>query len=260
MSYSPNNDFYLEVARGNVSGMSIVHKFGRNGSASTTLSAVSGAGVYMMPTSAVTLEAVSSSAQDNSAGAGARSLTIEGLDSSFNEISETLTMNGTSATSATSNSFIRVDRAYVASAGTYATLSTKFSHVGTITVRESGGGSTWTTLPVISANFGIGESEIACYTVPTGKTAYVLSTNITIEKSKTVDVYFMNRQSADDTTAPYSAMRILQHFVGLGDGAVHKPHAPIGAFPAKTDICFFAKTSAGTTAISVDFEILLIND
>jgi hypothetical protein len=69
---------------------------------------------------AAQLELTSTDADDtDTTGNGARSVTIEGLDANYAEISETVDMNGQTADagSTTTASFLRVNRMYVATAG-----------------------------------------------------------------------------------------------------------------------------------------------
>ena len=122
MTFVPNRNFYAEVAKGNVPKHSLVHKFGAH-TLTTTLEPICFSGFYRTPTTATALEFVSSSTNDTSAGTGAREVTVIGLDSSWNEVSQTVTTNGTTAV-ALSTDLIRLYRWYVSSSGTYATQTT----------------------------------------------------------------------------------------------------------------------------------------
>lgn len=66
-----SSDFLTEVALGRVPGFSVVHKFGRNSSIGSSFEPVTASGVYQTPTSAASLEVVSSSATDENPSAGA---------------------------------------------------------------------------------------------------------------------------------------------------------------------------------------------
>ena len=67
-------------------------------------------------TSAQTISIASDNTNDTSAGTGARTLRITGLDSSYGEIEEIISLNGTS-TVTTSLSFLRINRIIVDSVG-----------------------------------------------------------------------------------------------------------------------------------------------
>ncbi len=180
-----SRDFYLEVQKGNIPFHSIVHKFGLNNSLSASWSVVSSSGLYQVPTTAQALEIVSTSANDTAAGSGARTVFFQGLDANFVLQSETVTMNGLTPVPLV-NTYIRGFRAYVFTSGTYASLTAP-SHVGTITIQGSGSGVKWVVIPIIGT-FPSGQSAVAVYTIPAGKTGYILSKIATVESNKPVDL------------------------------------------------------------------------
>ena len=61
-------------------------------------------GIWVAPTAAMTVNIVSSSTADASAGTGAGTLSVTGLNGSYVEVTETVTLNGTTAVT-TSNSY-----------------------------------------------------------------------------------------------------------------------------------------------------------
>ena len=159
-TYEP---FELQVSRGQIAMHERFCPFGFNdtiGSSAETIWSVGG--TYTFPSTATAVTVVSASANDDGspAGTGAQTVTIEGLDSSYAEVSETVTMNGTSAVT-TTQTFLRINRAYVATAGSTG------SNVGAITIANT----TPTTLASIAATAGIAEQCV--YTVPAGYTAYI---------------------------------------------------------------------------------------
>jgi hypothetical protein len=156
-------DRELEISRGLVTGHISVNKFGRNPDIDIGTEDIWGTGgTWVAPTSATTVAVVSSSASDTSAGTGARTLTIEGLDGSYNQISETLTLNGTTPVN-TANSYFIVHRILVATVGSGGI------NAGTITTAWTGGGTP--TGPSIT--IGKGQTQFCIYQVPSGYTGYV---------------------------------------------------------------------------------------
>lgn len=259
MSYSPSSDWFIEVAKGNISGHSFVHKFGRNDSVGTTMVPVCEGGIYQTPQigSTVTLAAISTSANDTAAGSGAREITLEYLDSTGAVQTGTIAMNGTTETTATIAGVWRLYRFYVSASGSYASSSTP-SQVGTITIRVAGAGATWGVLGLADTGFGSGQSLVASYTVPLGKTAYLLTSETSVDTGKSVDVMFFARRNATETAAPYSAMRLQNLYSGVTD-SISFEHKTAEAYPALTDIGFMAKTSTGTADVSCEFELLLVD-
>jgi hypothetical protein len=262
MTYISNKDFYIEVSKGNVAGHSIVNKFGRNSVVGTTLSFISISGQYQTPLTATNLEIVSASINDTAAGSGGRKVTIVGLNSSFNEISVEVTLNGTTAV-AVGTQFVRVYRMYISESGSYATISTP-SHNGIITLRTSGGGVTWAIIDTIegtSIGTGIGQTQISGYTIPAGYTGYLLSKNISVEAAKPASVYFFKRENADDVATPFiGTMRLFEQNDGISTPLSVGLKAPIQKLNEKTDVGFFAKVGTGTASVSTEFQILLVQN
>ena len=165
---SADIDFYLAVAKGDFTGYSNVSKFGRNPSVKSAdyETLWDGSNLYPWPTAAETLNVVSTDADDSSSGTGARTVEIEGLDSNWDVLTETVSMNGTTNVT-TTNSFLRVYRVRVVTAG-----STGVNE-GTITCTNTTSSNVIAQISV--DNSGFGQSLMALYTVPAGKTAYLIN-------------------------------------------------------------------------------------
>lgn len=254
-------DFMIEVAKGNVPGHVYVHKFGRNSSVSTSLVPVCSGGEYVTPTTAVSLEFVSGSAADALDDVGMHSLNVQGLDENWDLQSVTTSAHATDGTIAVAitGSWRRVFRAYVASSGNYATSSAG-SHVGTITIRGSGGGTTYGSIN-LEGTFPLGQTLIGAYTIPRGYTGYILSQEFSsdISGTKTTNFYFFQRENADDVTSSYSGTMRVQNLQIGTQGSFQTLHLTYEGYAAMTDIGYLAKASAATDA-SAEFELLLIQD
>ena len=159
-AYEP---FDLQVARGQIMGHSVVSLFGYNGNITSSTAPTTApipmwenATAYTFPTSAATLTVVSSSASDNTSA----SILISGLDASYNPLSETLFLNGTSSVT-TVNSYYRVNSVVMVSAGT-----SQVTNVGTITLKQG-------TNIVAQINPKVGKNQASIYSVPNGYTFYL---------------------------------------------------------------------------------------
>ena len=109
--------FELQVARGQITMHSSVIVFGYNPDVDTAEESVwPDGGTVPHPTTASVLKISSSSTDDTAAGTGARTVVIVGLDGSYNQVSETVTLNGQTAVN-TTNSYLYVNQFYVASVG-----------------------------------------------------------------------------------------------------------------------------------------------
>jgi hypothetical protein len=248
-------EWFQEIAEGNNDNYTIIHKFGHNDDAGTSWEDVwENGGVYVWLTAAVTLEAISADANDDAGGSGAQTITIEGLDANFDEISETITMNGTDPTTATTKSFLRVNRAYVATTGTYAG-TTLGGNAGIITIRTSSGGATHALIDA-EGTTAHSQTGIARYTVPNGKIAYMFDVNIVVDSAKTTEMILFERNNADDVTTPFEPNRMKIHLHGVTGHiplAFDAPHV----FPAKTDIWWASKAGGAATPIIVNFMMVL---
>jgi len=250
------NHHAIDIARGLVPGHRIVHKFGF-GEVGTTPSAISPIGSFNTPLAATELEFVSDDTDDDVGGTGATKIVIQGLDASWEEVTQEIETNGTTAVPIPID-LIRLYRWYVSESGTYAGNVTA-SYAGTLIIREAGAGPTWETIEG-TLPFS-GQSEIGVYTVPIGYTGYLLSKHIFTDTSKIADVYLMHRPFANDVTTPFTGTRrMVERDIGL-TGSFNVTYAvPKGPFVGPCDIGFMGRVASSTAGISVEFELLLIED
>ena len=197
-----SNDFFLNVARGLVSGMRSVQVWGHAPSgAQTTITdiwdradAVPTQQVWLAPTAARVHAIVSTSASDdgNPVGVGARTVTIYGLTSwSTTEVSETVTLNGVGAVN-TVNSYVIIYRMVVS------TFGASGPNVGTITATAA------TDATVTAAILpGAGSTEMAIYGIPSTQTAYLTKFHASINDAlATARVDFYGKIIPDPANFP----------------------------------------------------------
>lgn len=251
-------DFLFEIAKGDIDGAYVVHKFGANDNVGTSIQPVSLSGNYRTPTTAQTLEILSDNAGDTSNGAGARKVKIFGLNSSGEEIQEEVTLNGLTPVTL-SNQYLRIYRYYVLESGTYAS-QTQGSHLGEITIRGVGGGDLWSYIDVIDGGFGAGQSEIGAYTVPKGKTCWLLKKVMSVNSNKYANIYFFKRENITQTTAPFKPMRLVEKHIGVVGVTDLNSRSAIDKFEELTDIGFLANTNTGTAEVSVEFELVCLDN
>jgi len=260
MSYTPSNEFLIEVAKGNIPGHSLIHKFGHNEAVGTTFAPVTQGGVYPTPQvgSETTLRIkAGGNANDTAAGTGGREITLEGLDETGAFATATLATAGVLASSATSITFLRLFRAFVSASGTYAT-ATVGSHAADIVIEDSGGTEDWATINLNS--FPAAQTEIGVFSVPLGFTAHMLSASVFSDSTKITELSFFQRQNILETAAPFTAMRLVFDALLEGGNSPINPKSPIGPFPALTDIGFMANVDVSTASVNVDIEILQVAD
>ena len=249
---------YLEIAKGKVPGHSLVHKFGA-GLLTTDLEPITQSKSYPTPTAAVSLELLSDNAADNAAGIGAREITVIGLDSNWNKISQVKATDGITPVTLDTD-IIRLLRwgvSFQDGSGSYASEAIG-SHQGNLTLREAGGGTTWSVLT--NSPFPIGQSQIGNYTIADEHTGFLLGKQVFVDSAKTADIYFFQRPYADIITAPFPAMRIFEREVGVTGGYGHHFIAPKGPLIGPCDIGFMGSISTGTAECSVEFELFEIEN
>ena len=151
--------FELQVSRGQITLHYKLHKFGFNSLVQNVEETIwDVGGIYTYPSSAVKMTATST---DSSNDDGVQ-VTVQGLDADYNELSETVTLDG-SGTAETNQFFLRVNRAFIAGSQ---------EPSGTINITNSS-----TTYARIT--LGDNQSLMALWTVPAGYTAYMLQNNTT---------------------------------------------------------------------------------
>ena len=250
------SDLYLETARGAVPKYEVVHKFGRNSVVGASFEPVTTTGTYWTPTAdnATTVRVKAGNANDTADGTGARSVTVTGIDASGNRIEETLATNGTSAGPDSTNSFMRIDRLWVASSGTYATDTTG-SHADDITIENSAG--TVDIATIDATDWARGQSQIGVYTIPAGQIGFLKSALISVDSNKTVDVGLYRRTGVTQTAAPFDAMRLIMEQNGVTGITEFKPVSPVNGFEGPCDVGFMAK-AAQAASVTVDFELIMV--
>ena len=256
--YKRVSDFPLDVAKGEVPGHTVIHKFGRNSAVSSSFVPICLSGFYRTPTTNTALEVVSTDVDDNASGAGARTIYYEGLQvqsGSLVVVSDVVELDGTTAV-ALPDSLIRLYRWYVASSGVYASQSAG-SHQGDITIQESGAGNVWSKIE--NNGFPRAQSQIGVYTVPTGYTAYVFKISYSVESDKEADILMFKREGVLNTSAPYNAMTLVTEINSATGNYTVEYRTPL-KFEEETDFGFLGKLKSNTGPMTVDFEIKLIEN
>jgi len=229
--------YFLQVSRGLVAGHKRVFKFGYNEEIQDAEETVwDVGGLYAYPSSAVTMTATSSSgATDENV-----QVTIQGLDASYHELSETVTLNA-SGTATTTGSFLRVNRAFVAS-GT--------ASAGNITIAN--GGTTYAYVSTLHQ-----QTLMAIWTVPAGYTGYLFqvdTTAFTVQNNKVATIRMLTRELN-------GVFRTQQKF-DLFQASYHQDIVCPQPILEKTDIEFraIADSLNADLRVSATFDIIYIEN
>ncbi len=164
---------------------------------------------------------------------------IQGLDVNFNVITETVTISGATAT--TSNTFYRVYRAIYANTSDVANSKRILIQVGTTTVAK------------ILEN--IGQTLMSIYTVPAGKTGYLMRLDVTAQGTATGSFKLYVREGGTGNFG-------VKHIAEInGTGGPYQLEYPIPqAFPEKSDIDARMHTFANNGRYTCTFDILLVDN
>ena len=227
------DEFRLNVSRGLVKGAKHVHKFGAVLAMSqSTTGTVWDKNDTVYPWSAFngsnTVVVTANTADDG------KSITIVGLDSSYNEQEETVTI--ATGTATTTKQFIRVFRAYSSA-----------NNANTISMAVSG-------TEVARITTGKAQTLMAVYTIPAGKTGYLYKGACSAQASA---------DGTGDMFVRYfgqTSFRVGHSFEvsGAGGPYVYDFACPI-AIPEKSDIDVRITTRSNNGRYTAAFDLILVD-
>lgn len=240
----------FDIAQGKKGGVAKANKLGKcsdidTGTVPEFVTELGGVYSGFPVDTAETITISSSSANDTAAGTGARTVRIIGLDSDWNIVSETITLNGTTGV-ATTTVFRRAHTMFVTSAG-----SNDFNE-GTITATHT----TTTSNVFLTIIPEVSSSNFCVYTVPANKIGIVVKYTGSIRRgaSTSVDGAFWIRtfEASPRYRRPWS--------IGANSPLSIEPYGGI-RFAEKTDIAMVVtEVSQNNTAVTTGFDIILVDN
>ena len=223
----------IPIAAGEVGGYSHINKFGYSNNISSLSTIWDGSNLYTYSSSAGTVT-VSGTSDDDSAV-----IEIQGLDTNYNVIIQDVTLDADGNGTASTN-LIRVFRARVKTPASGQTTNTGLLNINI-------GGAVRAKILA-----GSGQTLMAVYTVPAGKTAYLL--NLTLYVDKNVDViYKLIAREIDD-----GGFQIKGQFGTFGTPLVYNYPVPL-KFTEKTDIEIQAD-AGNTSGGGAIFDLILVDN
>lgn len=237
-------DFFIEASKGNIPGHSVLQKFGENPDIKASSESMWDAGgLYPWSTwdssGPTTLDIQSDDVNDDLVGTGAQTVFIEGLDANWEEQSETIEMDG-STTVITSGSYRRLFRMVVSTAGSSGTTA------GIITA-EIGG------IVVAQIDDGNNQSLMAIYTIPLGKTGYLLFGKASVGKAGDLAGQFFIR--------PFGGVFNVKHTFQIYQTTYDYLFRAVPAVPEKSDfdVRAFTTVPSGVKATAA-FDLVLVDN
>tara|TARA_R110000787_G_scaffold10519_7_gene35653 strand:- start:2157 stop:2873 length:717 start_codon:yes stop_codon:yes gene_type:complete len=226
----PTPHLLFDIAQGKMYDSQPVNIFGFNRTVATSFETVwNDGGTYAFPSAALTMTIVSSSASDTMA------VLVVGLDASYNEVRQIVTLTGTGAVTIPT-ALYRINSAVILAG----------SNVGDITIASGG-----VTYGYIEAD--LGTTQACLYTVPAGYDLYL---------------FRITANSATAAGSKYVTIRnALQNSVGrwlkvaeatFSQSQVNYDRQVPFQIAEKTDFMFEAKSSASTNEVSIFVEAVLV--
>jgi hypothetical protein len=240
-------DWTINISAGDVAGTGYIEKFGMNTDVDSNKETIwDGGEIYSYISTAETVAVTSTAGVDSAAGTGARTVEIQGLDANHTLVYETLTVGGGAGT----QEFLRIFRANVVTAGTSGI------NEGTISVTSS---DTSTVLAQIGIDgtgsnaAGRGQTFMALYTVPAGKTAYLTQWTVGCGKQNTDAV-------ATFLARPEGGAWNAKDIITVSATTYAKDYKIPLQFTEKTDIEVRAYSTTNNSLVSSTFNLILIDN
>lgn len=214
-------DFFRMVGENKLPGVSQINEFGQNPTLGTSRATLMDANImYNWMDTAQQLKIYSDDVADDVTGTGAQKVYLNGLDSNWNMINETVDLDGTN-TVTTTKSFLRLNGIKVLQAGSGET------NQGQIDVDDQSD-NTITQIPV-NYGLGFGKAHAAVYTIPNHWNGYLIGWHTSERSNSGIKVELWIRYIDDNI------WHVDREAVLVGNEFERRFCIPI-CVPAKTDI------------------------
>lgn len=241
------NGWGIQVSNGEIEGVGYIEKFGMNVDVDSNKETIWDAGgIYQYLTTAETVAITSTSGADSTAGTGARTVEIQGLDADHNLVYETLTVGGGAGT----QEFLRIFRAKVLTAGSSGV------NEGTVSINSNSTSKVLAQIGIDGSGSnaaGRGQTFMSLYTVPAGKTAYLTQWTVGAGKQNTDAVAFMMARTFDNG---WNSKDIIT----VSATTYAKDYKIPLKFDEKTDIEVRAFSTTNNSLVSSTFNLILIDN
>lgn len=227
-----SRDAFFDVARGLRPDCETVHLFGINNAVGTSFETIfDDGGVYPFPETAQTLGVVSDDSGDT------MDILITGLDSDYNQITETVTLTGQTQVT-TSQEFLRVNDARIASG----------ENVGDITISSGSD-----VVAIIKAGDGVHQAIV--YSVPAGRSLFIKK--VLLDGTMNGDKTFRFRAALHDPAAHNLTLRFWESVTSTSlDFNLDIPFL----VPEKKDFCIEARAENTSGPVAAYVSALLIKE
>lgn len=235
-------DFFFEVAAGNKAGYASYNAFGRNPNVGTTEEHLwEYGGTYTYSSIADITQIASDSASDTV------TVDIVGLDTNWVQQTVSVTLTGTAPVTI-SPAFIRIF--YFHNTGSV-------NLAGNVSIITSGGTYTAGVPDTPNTVRGFMEaddnmSDMAMYTIPAGKTGYIVFGKASASSGKDVIIKFFGRI--------FGGVFMVKHVLDIYSANYDYFFKAPMKMPEKTDVEVRATSGAAGTSVSAAFDIILVDN
>jgi len=247
----PITDFYFEVAANNIADKTPVNIVGHDSVIGTSIATV-GNDIGILQTYSVAEDIDSISSTDTN---DIHSIYIAGLDINYNEVFQTATLNGQNRV-ALNIPLFRVTKIY--NITNIATLGTIWVYVDTTLTNGKPDDSTKIRKSIHRTGGSAGNevsneiSTSSCYTIPAGKTGYIVFGKMTVSDSKAIELTFWGR--------PVNGVFALAHHIDVKNNNYDYFFKLPSIALEKTDIEVRSSIDVGTAEVSVAYDIILVDN
>ena len=257
-SASPSdfNMFLMEILKGNVSGYTYELVAGHLDNVGTARADVwDEGGAYVYPSdSGTTMTISSSSVNDTSAGSGAQTVTVWGLDANWGAVTETATMNGKTAVNLV-NTYSRINKLCVATAGASGWNEGNIYIGAQSDTLTNGKPNTNVYARIIfdsigATSFGENCTLSSLRSIPSDKTAFILSPSFYSNGAKDIETWVYSRL--------FGSVFIVDDRMMKRNAPLVPPESFMFTLPAKSDIAFRAAASASTD-VAITYGLILVD-
>jgi len=243
-------DWAINIGAGAVDGVSHIEKFGMNLDVDSDKETIwDGGGIYTYIETAETLTVTSDSIEDAPAGSGARNVEIQGMNQAGEVVVETVDVGTT-----TIGEFKRVFRVKVVSVGASGV------NEGTISITSD---DTSTVLAIIGVDgtganaAGRGQTFMAQYTIPAGKTGYITQWTVGAGKQNTDAIAMLMTRDPD---APGNGSWNARDIITVSATTYAKDYNIPIVVNERDDIEVRAYSSTNNSLVSSSFCVILIDN
>ena len=248
----PNNiqDLMLEIPQGNIGGKSSVNKFGRSTAITTgnTWEIWDGNSAYVYPATALMTKVSQTTDQGTLQG---ETIEVQGLDANWDLVVQNVTLNGSDTTTPVvmTTPLIRCFRMKVLA-----------DAVSTSNIRVHNDAENQDYAIISTGN---NQTLMAIYTVPAGKTAYMVCYYCTVNPGGGAPTTFNVSMWAQDNANTYKPQ--IKHIQGVSadaDAYGHFQHffRPYQKFTEKTDIIIKGAPSGASVDTSAGFDLIIVDN